>query len=316
MISPRSTSCGSRRCAGAAGSTSTYKCSELGVSDHESRSGDFSGFCLSDEDCPVREVTSECLVGTVIDEVFLHVGGGTTPIVRLDAAGNGTALPNTLSGTLALNVNGEAFATTGPALGASTQISVDWVQGKVHIFDWTSQGGLDTVTRIVADIQNYPPVARVEDDQTVLCTSRAGADVTLRGTYLDLDGFTDILTAGWWQGFASAAAGGGRPFAPATITPVVAPHGTSVYTFQVRDRSLQEDVKSTRVTVVNSAPVAVVQAQAVVECSSPSATPVIFSAADSFDVDPWRLSTRHRPHWRTSCMGGPFVSGRPHTSTW
>lgn len=247
---------------------------------------DFSDFCSSDTDCPVVETQVACLPGVALTDISLHAGTGTTPVIPIDETGRGQVAAGDLSGTLAINVAGTLMGATGPSLGAGAQVKVDWLNKRVEINDAFETGALATDLHIVADIQNYAPVAVVESERIELgCTDASGTPLSLRAQPVDLDGPQDILLHGWMRGTSSAGfAGEGLGLNVAALE-TVAPMGTTRFTYRVRDRAFRESTAATIVTVTNAAPTAAVTAPATTECSSFEGGVVHLSAADSFDPD-------------------------------
>lgn len=267
---------------------------------------DFSGFCASDADCPVIETQVSCLPGVMLTDISLQAGTGTTPSIPIDETGRGDVPFGVMSGTFAINVAGSLMGATGPSLGSATRVEVDWENKRVEISDAFETGALSTELHIVADIQNYAPIAIVEHKHIELaCMDASGTPVSLRGRPVDLDGPQDVLFHGWMRGSSSAHFVGEGLGLNVAAVDTVAPLGTTRFTYRVKDRAFREATATTLVTVTNAPPQAVITAPATTECSSFEGGVVHLSAAETVDPDGTPPADAV---WHLGAVDGPVIA--------
>lgn len=226
--------------------------------------------------------------------VDLSLSGATVP----DTINMGQLLPNFYLGEIAADT---AFSSghvkrkshTYIVAGRNTEglaLAMNWankscaIGGQIvgQVDGDGNEGTLDAQVEVALQgvIVNQPPLPNAGSDQTVECTSRAGATVTL-----DASGSTDpddnISLYVWRRGSPTAA-----PLAPPSSTPFLQASqalGKQVYYLQVVDKLFAADVDSVKVNVVDTgAPTISCNAAATITPSDaserPPRTPVAFKA--------------------------------------
>lgn len=171
-------------------------------------------------------------------------GAGTSPI-RIDVFGNGTIPMNTFALILDFTQNGQrSRLETFNAKAVS--VHVDYANKTFHVpsIAFDSQQGLTGNFELAGTIVNQAPVARVKPDQTLECTSPAGASATLDGSASsDADGNINNIAWARGEGISDDVLAG------TAVTQVVSPIGTRPYTLQILDGALQGSIATTHVTV-------------------------------------------------------------------
>jgi hypothetical protein len=134
---------------------------------------------------------------------------------------------------------------------------------------------------LVGTIRNQPPTASAGSDQSIECTSPAGAFATLDGSASsDPDG--DIMRIHWWNGPAlepAAFLGSGATFG------LTSPLGATSYKLSISDQHFLTSVDTSIVTVVDTtAPVVTPPPDVLVECSASSGQAIEIGTATIDEV--------------------------------
>jgi large repetitive protein len=143
----------------------------------------------------------------------------------------------------------------------------------------TDAGGLSASAVTHVTVNNAAPVANAGADQTLTATGST-TPVTLHGSGSDVDG--DALTFVWTQGTTVVG--------NSAVLPLNLAIGGYTFTLTVTDAGGLSSSAVTHVTINPRAPVAVVAADPVFECTSPTGTSVTLNGSASNDPNGYSLS--------------------------
>ncbi len=215
---------------------------------HSFEYSSFAGFAS----VTIEDVTAS--TGSVEPAPLDAFGNGFFPELSLATAGRGTRVDEEFFGTIS-DTTTESFTGTN---GTEVGVGVDWTGGTCEIVG-SVVGSLEGAgTAVILDVGgtlvNQPPRANAGADQTVECTSPAGASFTLDSNgSSDPDGVDDIAFREWRVG----SAGGLEILDPdenGVVTLIQGIGAPATYALNVMDSYMAIGQDSTQVTVVDTTP--------------------------------------------------------------